>query len=185
MMLQLSAETINTVIESVKDISGIKLKDCYQCGKCSAGCPMMSQMDFAPNQIIRLAQLGQIKEVLTSSTIWVCVSCLTCSTRCPKDIDIAGLMDVFRELSVKEKLATKEQHKIQKFHKSFLEVIRSNGRLYEVMLIAKYKLRSLALFQDVMKTPKMLLTGKLKLLPHKIEDTDAIKKIFEKTQWDM
>ena len=73
----------------------------------------------------------------------------------------------------------KEQRKIQQFHKSFLETIRSNGRLYEVMLIAKYKLRALALFQDVDKTPKMLLTGKLKLLPHKVEDIEAIKKIFE------
>ena len=159
--------------------SGIRIVECYQCGKCSAGCPLVFQMDYPPHQLIRLAQLGQRKTVLTSSTIWVCVSCITCTARCPKEIDIAGLMDIFRELSIKEGLATKQQRRIQKFHKSFLEVIRSNGRLYEAMLMVKYKLRTLTFFQDVLKTPKMLFSGKLKLLPHKIENTKAIKKIFE------
>jgi heterodisulfide reductase subunit C len=177
--LQLSSEGINGFIKEVKSVSGINLKDCYQCGKCSAGCPMMSQMDYPPNKIIRLAQLGQKEIILSSSTIWVCVSCVTCSTRCPKDVEIAGLMDVFREMSIKEGKAAKSQRKIQKFHKSFLEVIRSNGRLYEMMLVVKYKIRTLSLFQDVMKTPKMLFSGKLKLLPHGVENKDAIKKIFE------
>lgn len=179
MTLALSPTAINELVKEVKKLSGIKLKDCYQCGKCSAGCPMTFQMDYPPNQLIRFAQLGQRKTVLKSSTIWVCVSCITCTARCPKEIDIAGLMDVFREMSIKEGKATKQQCKIQKFHKSFLEVIRSNGRLYEALLVVKYKMRTLTLFQDVMKTPKMLLTGKLKLLPHGIEDKDALKKIFE------
>jgi len=140
---------------------------------------MVMQMDYPPSKLIRHIQLGEREQVLTSSTIWICVSCITCSTRCPKEVEIAGLMDVCRELSIKEGIATKDQRKIQQFHKSFLEVIRSNGRLYEIMLIVKYKLRALALFQDVIKTPKMLLTGKLKLLPHKVEDTEAIKNIFK------
>ncbi len=140
---------------------------------------MTFQMDYLPSHLIRLVQIGARESVLSSSTIWVCVSCLVCSTRCPKEIEVAGLMDVCRELAIRDGLANKEQRKIQHFHKSFLEVIRTNGRLYEMLLIAKYKLGSLALFQDVEKTPKMLLTGKLKLLPHKVEDTEAIKKIFE------
>lgn len=158
----------------------IRITDCYQCGKCSAGCPMVFQMDYPPHQLIRLAQLGQRKTVLTSSTIWVCVSCITCTARCPKDIEIADLMDVFREMAIQEGVSTKKQRRIQNFHKSFLEVIRANGRLYEAMLMAKYKMRTLTLFQDVMKTPKMLWTGKLKLLPHKVENIKAVKKIFEK-----
>jgi heterodisulfide reductase subunit C2 len=171
--------------------SGIKITDCYQCGKCSASCPMVFQrsgsvvppdagMDYPPNQLIRFAQLGRREKVLASSSIWVCVSCVTCTARCPKEIDIAGLMDVFRELSIEEGVATKKQRRIQNFHKSFLEVIRSNGRLYEMMLMIRYKLRTLTLFQDVTKSPKMLLTGKLKLLPSKVEDTEAIEKIFAK-----
>lgn len=161
--------------------SGIKITDCYQCGKCSAGCPMVFQMDYPPNQLIRLAQLGQKETVLSSKTIWVCVSCFTCSTRCPKDIDIAGLMDTWREMSLKEELASKEHYQIQAFHRSFLETIRRHGRLYEMELIMRYKLRTFNLFQDVGIAPKMALNGKLKFLPHNIEDRDSIKNIFERT----
>ncbi|MCK5578119.1 MAG: 4Fe-4S dicluster domain-containing protein [Planctomycetes bacterium] len=179
------AESINlknaaSFINEVQKASDIKLRNCYQCGKCSASCPMVFQMDYPPSTLIRHAQLGLKEEVLTSKTIWSCVSCITCTARCPKEIDIAALMDVFREMSVKEKLATKEQAKIQKFHKSFLEVIRAHGRLYEMSLIIRYKLRTLALMQDVNKTPKMLFAGKLNLFPPKIENIEAIRKIFER-----
>ena len=170
---------VQTFVSEIEDISGINLRKCYQCGKCSAGCPMVFNMDYPPSHLIRLAQVGQRTKVLCSSAIWTCVSCITCSTRCPKEVEIADLMDVCRELSLKEGKATVEQANIQRFHKSFLETIRTNGRLYEVMLIAKYKMRALALFQDVEKSPRMLLNGKLKLLPHKVKNIEAVRKIFD------
>ncbi|MFA5794077.1 MAG: 4Fe-4S dicluster domain-containing protein [Candidatus Brocadiia bacterium] len=165
--------------DEIISLSGNDLRKCYQCGKCSAGCPMVFQMDYPPSQLIRLCQLGLRDEVLHSSTIWVCLSCITCSTRCPKDVEIAGLMDTCRELAVREGVATKEQKRIQSFHKSFLETIKSYGRLYEMMLVTNYKLRTLDLMQDVFNGPKMFFDGKLKLLPHGVKDKDAVKKIFE------
>lgn len=182
MTLALSPTAINELVKEVKKLSGIKLRDCYQCGKCSASCPMIFQMDYPPHQLIRFAQLGQRETILKSSTIWVCASCITCTARCPRDVDVAGLMDVLREMSIKEGLATKAQRKIQEFYNSFLEVIRSNGRLSEAMLMAKYKMRTLTLFQDVLKTPRMLLTGKLKLWPHKIKKIEEIEKIFSRLE---
>lgn len=140
---------------------------------------MAFQMDCPPSQLIRLCQIGEKEAVLKSSTIWVCVSCITCSTRCPKEVEIAGLMDTCREMAVKEGMATKSQKRIQAFHKSFLEVIRAHGRLYELMLVMKYKLRTFELFQDAEKTPKMLFSGKLHMLPHGIENKDAVKRIFK------
>jgi heterodisulfide reductase subunit C len=140
---------------------------------------MVMQMDYPPSQLIRLCQIGEKEAVLKSSTIWVCVSCITCSTRCPKEVEIAGLMDTCREMAIKEGIATKAQKRIQAFHKSFLEVIRSHGRLYELMLVMKYKLRTMELFQDAEKTPKMLFSGKLHLLPHGVADKESIKKIFQ------
>lgn len=180
MGITVTPQAIDNIVNAVKLRSDINLKECYQCGKCSAGCPMAFQMDYPPNQLIRLAQLGQRNIVLTSKTIWVCVSCITCTARCPKNIEIADLMDVFREMSLKERLATPEQKNIQIFHKAFLETVRSTGRLYEVGLIRKYKLRTLKLFQDIGLVPKMLFSGKLKFLPHKIENTEAIDDIFKK-----
>ncbi|MCK4765796.1 MAG: 4Fe-4S dicluster domain-containing protein [Candidatus Aminicenantes bacterium] len=83
-------------VKKVEELSGQNLLACYQCGKCSAGCPAVSQMDILPNQIIRLAQLGLKEELLESKAIWVCASCMTCNTRCPKGINIAEVIEAVR-----------------------------------------------------------------------------------------
>ena len=92
----------NAIIKKVEDISGQNLLACYQCGKCSAGCPMISLMDLLPNQIIRLIQLGQFNDVLNSKTIWLCASCFSCSARCPKGVDLAKVMEALRLLLLRK-----------------------------------------------------------------------------------
>jgi heterodisulfide reductase subunit C len=92
----------NAIIKKVEDISGQNVLACYQCGKCSAGCPMVSLMDLLPNQIIRLVQLGQISDVLNSKTIWLCASCFTCTSRCPKGVDLAKVMEALRLLLLRK-----------------------------------------------------------------------------------
>ncbi|NMA14706.1 MAG: heterodisulfide reductase subunit C, partial [Clostridia bacterium] len=68
-------------IHALEKKSGVKLTDCYQCGKCSAGCPVAFAMDKTPRQIIRLLQLGLLEEALATRTIWLCATCQTCVTR--------------------------------------------------------------------------------------------------------
>jgi len=92
----------NAIIKKVEDISGQNVLACYQCGKCSAGCPMVSLMDLLPNQIIRLIQLGQFSDVLNSKTIWLCASCFSCSARCPKGVDLAKVMEALRLLLLRK-----------------------------------------------------------------------------------
>jgi heterodisulfide reductase subunit C len=92
----------NAIIKKVEDISGQNVLACYQCGKCSAGCPMVSLMDLLPNQIIRLIQLGQVGDVLNSKTIWLCASCFTCTARCPKGVDLAKVMEALRLLLLRK-----------------------------------------------------------------------------------
>lgn len=92
----------NAFIKKIEDISGQNVLACYQCGKCSAGCPMVSLMDLLPNQIIRLVQLGQVEDVLNSKTIWLCASCFTCTARCPKGVDLAKVMEALRLLLLRK-----------------------------------------------------------------------------------
>lgn len=87
-------------VRDVEDISGQALLDCNQCGKCSAGCPVVAVMDLLPSQAIRMAQLG-MEEVLESKTVWICASCLTCVSRCPKGVDLPRLMEALREISLR------------------------------------------------------------------------------------
>jgi len=90
-------------VQKIEELSGQKLLVCYQCGKCSAGCPAVSQMDILPNQIIRFAQLGLKEELLASKSIWVCASCYTCNVRCPKGIKIAEVMEALRQVLLRKR----------------------------------------------------------------------------------
>ncbi|MFA9453544.1 MAG: 4Fe-4S dicluster domain-containing protein [Candidatus Aminicenantaceae bacterium] len=90
-------------VTKVEELSGQNLLVCYQCGKCSAGCPAVQEMDILPNQIIRFAQLGLKEELLASKAIWVCASCMTCNVRCPKGINIAEVIEAIRQILLRQR----------------------------------------------------------------------------------
>ena len=90
-------------VQKIQELSGQNLLACYQCGKCSAGCPAVSQMDILPNQIIRLAQLGFKDELLESRAIWICESCFMCNARCPKGINIAEVIEALRQVLLRNR----------------------------------------------------------------------------------
>ncbi len=89
-------------VGKVEELSGQNLLACYQCGKCSAGCPAVSEMDILPNQIIRYAQLGFKDELIRSKSIWICASCFTCNARCPKGINIAEVIEAIRQILLRK-----------------------------------------------------------------------------------
>lgn len=88
-------------IKKVEELSGEKVLSCYQCGKCSAGCPVAEAMDILPSQVIRLVQLGD-ENVLDCKAIWICASCFTCASRCPRGIDIARVMESLRSMKLRK-----------------------------------------------------------------------------------
>jgi len=164
--------------------TGVLAAKCYQCGKCSAGCPLSDEMDYPPSVIMRMLQTGfseNEEKVLRSYTIWLCVTCEMCYERCPMEIDIPVVMDFLREKSLKLKKTNKKAKDIIAFHKAFLSTVNKTGRLFEIGLIAGYKLNTFHLTQDVALAPKMLSRGKLPLLPEKIKNKKNIADIFNKT----
>lgn len=110
-------------VEKVEELSGQKLLVCYQCGKCSAGCPAVSQMDILPNQVIRFAQLGLKEELLESKSIWVCASCYTCNVRCPKGIKIAEVMEAVRQVLLRKRCDHVEVRKLSAEEKAGVPAI--------------------------------------------------------------
>ena len=166
-------------LEEAKRRSGEDLSLCYQCLKCTAGCPTAPHMDFRPNNIVRMIQMGMKDQVLRSHAIWLCVSCETCGTRCPNKIDIGALMDALREMAVEEKVPAAERN-IHLLHEAFIESIRRGGRVHEATMLIEYKLRSRDFFTDLLPGMVMFLKGKIPLLPTLIKGRGEIKRIFER-----
>lgn len=166
-------------IQEVEERSGTRVSTCYQCGKCSAGCPTAYVMDYTPNQVIRMVQLGMREVVMSSTSFWLCLSCETCTTRCPREIDIAEIMDALRRMAYAEKYLTPEKD-IPLFNEIFLEEIRRYGRLYETGLIGNYNLNSGHYFKDMILAPVMFLKRKIKLLPYRTKNVKEVQEIFRK-----
>jgi len=163
---------------------GRQMSACYQCGKCSAGCPVAYEMFHPVHAMVRLVQLGRKDEALRSRSQWVCVACEACSTRCPKDVDPARLMTVLREMAQEEGCVNADEIDIYDFHQSFLSSVRMFGRVYEMGLVAAYKMKRPVHRgpQDVLTGMKMMRRGKPGLLPHRVQNVAAIRRIYEKTR---
>lgn len=174
-----AAPHIQTLSSHIQNATGLDPALCYQCGKCSAGCPMAGEMDLKTHEIIRLIQIDRPDRLFASESIWMCLTCETCTTRCPNEFDPAAVMDALREIALKDAPGG-IPHRISAFHSAFLEQIRTHGRVFEFGLVASYKLHGGPLFADVESVPSMLSRGKLSFTPKRIEDTKGLRRIFEK-----
>ncbi|GAB4347560.1 MAG: 4Fe-4S dicluster domain-containing protein [Candidatus Abyssubacteria bacterium] len=168
------------LLEEVEAKAHTKVSSCYQCLKCSSGCPVSYEMDYLPAQIIRMVNLGMLDEVLKSRTIWVCASCETCTTRCPNDIDIAQVMDTLREMALRSGKAEPEAN-MRHFHEAFLSAIKTWGRVHELQMIGTYKLKTRRFMEDADVGKEMFKRGKIKLLPEPIKGRKAVRRLFKKT----
>ncbi len=171
----------STFAAQVKELSGVDFNRCYQCLTCTLSCPVIFAMDYLPNQIVRMIQLGAKSDVLQSSTIWLCTSCETCATRCPNEIDIPRLMDTLRQMALQEKVSGKETA-VPTFHQIFLKGISQRGKQYELGMLLELKFRLRDLFSDIGIGIEMLRKRKLSLLPGKIRGYREIKTIFRKSR---
>ena len=171
----------------VQTSAGLNVNACFQCRKCTNGCPVTFVMDIHPDQVIRLVLLGQKERVLRCSTIWVCSACETCTTRCPNEVDIAGTMDALKEMAVKEGIQI-PQPKTFAFHKAFLDDIKRRGRMFEGRLMQSYLLNSGELFRKILDGSikeeislgwNMFKRGRLPLVPKGIKAKKEIKQILK------
>ncbi len=160
--------------------SGVNPNHCYQCGKCSGGCPLSFAMDYSPSMVMRMLQVGMLAQVLSSKTIWLCASCETCSTRCPQDVDVAGLMDALRIMAWRKGSVDRDNRQAA-FHRAFLHSLKSHGRLYELGLALTGNAASGKVTKDLDIGLPLLIKRKIKLLPPRIKGRRQIKLIFTRT----
>ncbi|MDD5722300.1 MAG: 4Fe-4S dicluster domain-containing protein [Syntrophales bacterium] len=172
---------MSTFLEEVNDrMGGTPIQSCFHCRKCTAGCPVAFAMEYNPNAVVKMIQMGMKEKVLTSSTIWLCASCETCVTRCPNEVDIAGMMDTLREMAI-ESGVSKGEKNVVKFHEAFLSSIKMGGRINEPTMLVHYKLKSGDLFSDLGLGMSMFMKGKIKPISPRTKDMGSVRKIFKST----
>jgi heterodisulfide reductase subunit B len=141
---------------------------CYQCVKCTSGCPVGNYFDWQPNQIMRAVQLGQEDIALESQTPWLCASCQTCTTRCPQGLDIVAIMDFLTREALDRGIDPPVQE-VDNMNKAFMREIRLWGRSYELGLMAELKLRNLRthpITEDLDMGFKMIARNRFPIFPH-------------------
>jgi heterodisulfide reductase subunit C2 len=174
------------LLEQIEAQGPFEAGACFQCRKCTNGCPVTFAMDLYPDEVIRLVILGQRETVLGCRTIWVCAACETCTTRCPNDVKIAELMDCLKEMAVQEGVPS-PQPQILTLHETFLNNIKKRGRVYETTLLPAYLLKSGKLLEmwnsgtwryDLKLGRQMFSKGRLPLMPKSIKGKEEVRKIL-------
>jgi len=165
----------------VEALSGQVTAECYQCGNCTAGCPTAYEMEIKPNRVIRYLQLGHGERLLKVNTPWICASCETCYTRCPKGVSVAAVMDALRQIA-RMRGVKPPNRDLLTFERRFLGTVRMHSRLFEAQLAATYNLTSGHFFNNMTKLPGLLFKGKLRLFPQRgtKKGREAVKGIYEK-----
>jgi heterodisulfide reductase subunit C len=167
--------------------TGIQVASCYQCLRCSNSCPVSTFMDIKPHQVVRLVQLGRREALLQASSIWVCLSCEMCSTYCPNEIDVAGLMNHLKN-SVISSRRTPAEYEIAAFHDVFLRVLREHGRINDLQLMQRYRIKTLMhgqapsvddLMSEASLAWNLLKRGRLRFLPERSPAAGEIRRILE------
>lgn len=189
----MTSATSSLLADKVRARTGTTPLDCYQCGRCAAGCPqnVSGEMDVSPTRIMHWLQLeaafpeaaaAYARKALTAETPWLCAGCQACSTRCPQELDIAGTMDVLRQEGLSRHLTatTPRARDIQTLHRTFLDGALRHGRIHELFLVLGYKLRTGHYLQDAALGPVLMTKGKLHLRPGKGVDTSRVKKAVER-----
>ena len=170
----------NNLLNKIQQDIHVNVNLCYQCSKCSAGCPMSFAMDYQPAQLIHAIRLGITDLVFHSKTMWMCSSCETCTTRCPQEVDVAKVMNTCKimasELSIKPPIP-----KIHKLDKAVMRNIKWFGRVHELAAISDFKMRTFEFSKDFGLGIQMILKGKLNLFPSlSVGRTTSSVKIFSK-----
>lgn len=160
---------------------GNPLKTCIQCGTCSGTCPVVDYMDHTPRRIIGMIRANLKDKVLASNTFWYCSSCYQCTVRCPAQIDIAETMYALKRYSIWKHIH-QEGLVGPVFSETFVKTILRSGRSFEPLLATSYLFSSgvRELIQEAFMGTKMMLKGRMPVLPPRIKRLDNFKRMVSR-----
>jgi heterodisulfide reductase subunit C len=147
-VLKYEASVSKSLLDEVSARSGQKLQACYQCRRCAAGCPVGEETGVTPDRLIRMVLVGDREAALNNLLVWKCVSCYTCGTRCPNNIQTARITETLKKMS-KEAHLKPLTPRIADFHNAFMTSTGHLGRVNEIELMAIYETKTM--FKELMQ----------------------------------
>ncbi|MCL5040409.1 MAG: 4Fe-4S dicluster domain-containing protein [Firmicutes bacterium] len=147
---------------------------CYQCGRCSGGCPVVREMDYSPRALLRHLQLGRWDQVLFSKTIWLCAGCYACAVGCPRGVDLTWLMSRLRQVA----MACGLENLPVKFYQTFVSTIVQDGLLSEPIFLVNYaRVAGWQVLAGQLESGwEMFLRGKIPLRPVRLNNGGAFRR---------
>jgi heterodisulfide reductase subunit C len=167
-------------LEEIHELpGGERIMECIQCGTCSGSCPSAYMMDHTPRQLFAMIRAGMRREVLSSSTPWLCASCYLCPVRCPSKIKITDVMYALKRLVVREGIGPGGR-RAATLSRLFVENINKYGRNHEFGLLFRYFARAdqLGALKNMTRGWTLLRKGRLPLTPSRIQGIDQIRRIL-------
>jgi nitrate reductase gamma subunit/ferredoxin len=88
------------VLPEMRGYGAFDINGCFNCGNCTAVCPLSKDTDAFPRRVIRYAQLGQRDSIAASKEVWLCYYCGECSLTCPRQAEPGAFMAAARRFSI-------------------------------------------------------------------------------------
>jgi heterodisulfide reductase subunit C2 len=161
-------------------MGGERIRNCIQCGTCSASCPLSPYMDYTPRRLIHMAREGFKRDVLGSFTIWLCTSCYSCTVECPRKIRVTDIMYALKRRAIEDGVYPK-RFPIPVLASEFAAMIRRKGRVSETWLILRVFLKTaiLRLLGMSRLGTKLFLSGRMVIKPESIHNRKQLQKLLD------
>jgi len=96
----MSVTVDSQLLTEIKRYGTVDIEKCFNCGNCTAICPLSTNGETFPRRLIRYAQLGLKKQLLGSKELWLCYYCGECTKTCPKQANPGEFMASARRYAI-------------------------------------------------------------------------------------
>jgi heterodisulfide reductase subunit C len=142
---------------------------------------MADEMEYPPRKIIAMIRAGMRDDVLLSNSMWYCLSCYTCTARCPKNVKPTELAHALESLAIQQGFNVRKT-RTPAMYRSFVSSVKGAGRVYDFGMMAWFYLTTnpLAPMKLLPVLVNLIRHGRLSLIPHRAKGTKELKQILQK-----